>query len=220
MSPADDLPEKDRPKKDRPEKDLPDDEPSADGVVIRPARERDAAAVGRLWLDLLEAQAALDERMGVADDALERWRNDFPMWLRDDTRRIIVAEATGEAKAGEGTGSEGTTAIHGFASAHRWGPAPVYRDAPEVFLDELYVRPAARRQGIGSRLVAAVTDWADEGDAHRIRLRVLDANEEGRAFWEAQDAVAFTHTLTLERPHDDETKGQEAESEGSKKIGF
>jgi GNAT superfamily N-acetyltransferase len=203
------------------------DSPAAD-VRIRPAREGDAEALGRLWLELLEAQADLDGRMGVADDALERWKNDFPMWLRDDARHIVVAEAVDEAgdaddeeegaAEDEGAGG-GRQAIHGFASAHRWGPAPVYRDDPEVFLDELYVRPAARRQGIGSRLVAAVTDWADEGDAHRIRLRVLDANEEGRAFWAAQDAVALSHTLTIERPHG-EDESDRAESEGSKKIGF
>jgi GNAT superfamily N-acetyltransferase len=168
---------------------------------VRHAREDDQEAVRDLWMALLEAQAELDDRMGVAEDARDRWDNDFSVWLEDETSRIFVAE---------------TDAVVGFVSARRWGPPPIYRDEAEVFLEELYVAPDARRQGLGSALVAAVRDWADALGAHRVRLSVLAANEAGRAFWAAQNAEPMTLTLTIDCPGPDSSQ----DDEGTKKIGF
>ena len=171
---------------------------------VRQAQMDDREAVGRMWLRLLNEQSDRDDRMGVADDALDRWQNDFPMWLEDETARIYLAEGDDEEPVG-------------FATARRWGPAPIYAESSEVYLDELFVRPEARRDGYGTQLVHAVRHWSDQLGAQRIRLRVLAANEAGRAFWAAQDAVSLSLTLTIEN----EGAGPEDEAdEGSKKIGF
>ncbi len=169
---------------------------------VRRAQPDDQAVVGDLWVELLDAQGALDDRFGVAEDARDRWNNDFPRWLDDETYRVYVAETDGE--------------IVGFASAHRWGPPPIYEESSEVYLDELYVHPEARREGVGTQLANAVRDWTDRIGARRLRLEVLAANEAARAFWTAQDAQPLSLTFTLE------SDGFEAEEddEGSKKIGF
>jgi GNAT superfamily N-acetyltransferase len=169
---------------------------------VRRAQLADQAAVGDLWVQLLEAQDALDDRFGVAEDVRDRWNNDFPMWLEDETYRVYVAE--------------GDDNIVGFSSAHRWGPPPIYADSSEVYLDELYVRPNERREGHGTQLVRAIRDWTDRIGARRLRLNVLAANEAGRAFWTSLDAQPLTLTYTLEQPEPD----AEADDEGSKKIGF
>ncbi len=169
---------------------------------VRRAQQADQNRIGELWLRLLREQASLDDRFDVADDALERWENDFPMWLDDETARVYVAERDQE--------------IVGFASARRWGPAPIYEESSEVFLDELYVQKDARRQGIGTQLLRAVRDWTDRLGAERIRLNVLTANNAGRAFWAAQEAVPLTMTFTIECSDRDDA----ADDEGSKKIGF
>lgn len=171
-------------------------------LTIRRASETDQQAIRALWSALLDEQAALDDRMDVADDAEERWDNDFPMWIEDETRRLFVAE---------------TEAIVGFVSARRWGPPPIYREQEEVFLDELYVRPDARRAGAGTALVSAVQEWADELGAQRVRLSVLAANEPARQFWAAQDAQPMTLTLTMDRPGAVEDQNDD---EGTRKIGF
>jgi GNAT superfamily N-acetyltransferase len=168
---------------------------------IRRAQEADQTAVGDLWVQLLDEQDELEDRFGIAEDARNRWDNDFPMWLDDETYRVYVAETGGE--------------VVGFATAHRWGPPPIYEESSEVSLDELYVRPDDRRKGIGTQLVNAVRDWVDRIGVRRIRLNVLSANEDARAFWTAQDAIPLTLTLTIERTGD-----EEGDDEGSKKIGF
>lgn len=169
---------------------------------VRAAEHSDREAVGTLWAQLLDEQADLDERVGVAEDARERWDNDFEMWLDDETARLFVVESDDR--------------VVGFASARRWEPAPIYAASSEVYLDELFVRPEDRRRGFGSQLVNAVREWVHELGANRLRLRVLTANAAGRAFWAAQDALPLSMTLTIETGGG----GDGEADEGSKKIGF
>lgn len=170
---------------------------------VRRAQETDQETVGALWIQLLDEQAEMEDRVGVAEDALERWQNDFPLWLDDETARVYVAE-------------NGDGEIVGFASARRWGPPPIYEESSEVYLDELFVRPADRRSGYGTQLVHAVRSWADEIGARRVRLRVLTANAAGRAFWASQDAIPMSMMLTIEGAGEKNPSSDE----GSKKIGF
>jgi len=158
--------------------------------------------VGDLWVRLLDEQGQIEDRFGVAEDARDRWDNDFPLWLEDETYRVYVAEVNEE--------------IAGFATAHQWGPPPIYEESSEVYLDELYVRPDDRRDGIGTQLVDAMRDWTDRVGARRLRFNVLVANEAGRAFWAQQGAQPLTLTLTIEQEVADDPE----DDEGSKKIGF
>jgi GNAT superfamily N-acetyltransferase len=171
---------------------------------VRRASEDDQEAVGQLWLQLLHDQAALDERLEIADDALDRWRNDFAVWLADETRRVYVA-------------APDDGAIEGFVTARRWGPPPIYEDASEVYIDELCVADDAQRSGLGTQLVAAVRHWAETLPAERIRFSVLAANEGGRAFWQALDGTPFSVTMTIELPAADP---EEAAAEASRPMGF
>lgn len=170
---------------------------------VRQAQMSDQEAVGTLWMRLLDAQADFDDRIGVAEDARERWDNDFPMRLDDETSRIYVVE-----------NEEGD--IVGFVGARRWGPAPIYEESSEVYLDELFVEPDHRRKGYGTQLVHAVRAWADRIGARRVRLRVLTSNADGRAFWAGQDAIPLSMTLTIEG----DASGDGPTNEGTKKIGF
>jgi GNAT superfamily N-acetyltransferase len=180
--------------------------------TVRRAKQADHKALGALWIAFMSEQAGLDDRLAVADDARERWDNDFPVWLNDDRQATFVAEVDG--------------ALRGFVTAHQWGPPPIYEDAVEVYLDELYVLPEARRNGLGAELVAAVRTWASALGAVRIRLQALHANETAQAFWAACGAEPFaiTHTVELDPPEESsaEASSTETSSTGaaSRSIGF
>lgn len=181
---------------------------------IRPARRADRDALGALWVAFLREQTEHDPRLGVADDALERWQNDYAMWLNDGSRCLSVAAPDDDDDA---SGDD----IVGFVAAEQWGPPPIYAEASEVYLTELYVMPAARRNGIGRQLVGAVRKWAEAKGAVRIRLRALVRNEAGQAFWAAQQAeplsTVFTIDLNPDAASDDES---DDESKASRRIGF
>ena len=167
---------------------------------IRRARPDDQEQLGALWQAFLEEQATLDSRFAIAEDAMERWNNDYLLWLEDETHRIYAAEPE--------------ESIVGLVTAHRWGPPPIYEPSSEVYLDEIYVAPEARREGIGSQLVAAVRHWAESLGADRLRMRTVAANEAARSFWDRQEATPFSTTFTLELDSSDQ-----AEEEDSS-IGF
>lgn len=168
----------------------------SDFPAVRRASQEDAERVAELWMAFLEEQSTLDDRLQVADDALERFRNDFPLWLSDETQRVFVAEQENR--------------VQGFATAHRWGPPPIYAEASEVYIDELYVARQVRGKGLGRQLAAAIRHWAEELQADRLRLTALTANDAARAFWKKQQARPFTQTFTIELAPDDGEEGGEA----------
>lgn len=169
---------------------------------VRQALTDDQERVTQLWIDFMNEQSETDDRLRVSEDAKERWDNDFPAWLQDETRRIYVVEKEG--------------AVVGFATAHRMAPPPIYESYGEIYLDELYVEPAHRREGRGEQLVEAVVNWSDRVQAERVRLTVMNQNEAAIAFWERQDAVCFSRTYTIER----DRAGDGGDDEGTRKIGF
>lgn len=171
-------------------------------VSIRRARKDDQEALAVFWLRFLEEQSSLDPRFGIAEDALERWMNDFSHWLHDERRRILVAERA--------------EAVVGFVTAQRWVPPPIYAETVEVYIDELFVVPEMRGKGVGERLVDAVRRWAETLRADRLRMGVLAANGAGRRFWERQQGRPFSVTYTIELE-----KGREIGNESKKgRLGF
>lgn len=171
--------------------------------MIRQARRSDEAALGRMWYELLRAQGELDARFTPSEDALERWRNDFRSWLERLSRRIYVAEADGE--------------VRGFVTAEQWAPPPVFDDRPGVFINELYVAPDYRRAGIGTRLVDAVKEWAEELGVHQVRAAVVARNEGGAAFWRSIGAEAVSQTFAIVLEHEEE---EEEKEERRRSLGF
>ena len=49
--------------------------------------------------------------------------------------------------------------------------------SPVAFLEGIYVRPAARRQGVAAELVAAVSRWAREAGCNELASDALLDNE-------------------------------------------
>ncbi|MFK7845270.1 MAG: GNAT family N-acetyltransferase [Rhodothermales bacterium] len=142
----------------------------------------------------MKEHEAMDTRFVLSDDADLRWKNDFPLWIDDLTRRIVVAELGGR--------------IIGFIQAHRRLEPPVFRVSPEVYIDEIYVLPSIRDQGVGKQLLDYIKEWAEALGSDRIRLKVLAANQKGIAFWEREGAapIDLAYTIELEPTHQEEKK--------------
>ena len=67
---------------------------------------------------------------------------------------------------------------------------------PGLYLEDLYVRPAFRRQGIGRRLLTRLARLAVERGCGRFEWNVLDWNDPARRFYESLGAVPMTEWTT------------------------
>lgn len=65
-----------------------------------------------------------------------------------------------------------------------------FRAAPVAWLEDLYVRPAARGSGAGAALFAHVAAWAVAQGAVRMEWNVLPWNELAMRFYRARGATA------------------------------
>ncbi len=63
---------------------------------------------------------------------------------------------------------------------------------PGLYLEDLFVRPAARGRGVGLALMAACAKLAVERDYGRFEWSVLDWNEPALGFYRKLGAVAMT----------------------------
>lgn len=159
--------------------------PSTGEYAIRSARASDREQLAGMWRQFLEEQAELDARFVIADDAAERWSNDFSEWVGSKVHGFFVAESERDG-------------LIGFASVHLWYPAPIYRPDLEAYLDEIYVRPDWRRRGAATALLQEVRSWAASRHARRIRLGVLGENRDGLTFWDRSGARPFFETLFID----------------------
>lgn len=72
---------------------------------------------------------------------------------------------------------------HGFAQFRFLRTA--WSEALSVYLEELYVAPARRGEGIGRALLEATMETAREGGADRIDLNTGETDREARALYES-----------------------------------
>lgn len=152
---------------------------------VRPAGPDDAPAIEAIaraaWWEAYPA--VLDTE--VIDETLDAVYD--PAFIREamgdhDDLLYLVAEADdGEVSAANRTSSDvpsdGGTPL-GFASAQQtW--------ADEVEIHTLYVDPDHWGEGVGSALLANVTESAEAAGVDRLRVGVLSGNHVGRAFFES-----------------------------------
>ena len=66
------------------------------------------------------------------------------------------------------------------------------------WIEDCYVPPEARRQGIGRALVQEALAWLQTQHMTRVELTVFAANHGGRAFWEQQGFAPMRLLLARE----------------------
>jgi ribosomal protein S18 acetylase RimI-like enzyme len=146
---------------------MPPREPSSTDAAIRRATPGDADAVARLLHDF---QREFDESSPGVDALEERYAD----LIRNRDMTVLLA--------GEGP--------DGFAQI-RYRPW-VYSAGPQAhsYLEELYVVPSQRGQGIGRALLEAALDMARSEGASHMELGTSETDTAARTLYES---VGFTN---------------------------
>ena len=120
--------------------------------AIRPARFPDASALADLlrevgWFEFINFQTSAAATANIESQLAES--------LADESHSVYV-------------GVDDTGQVTGYISVH-W-LAYLFMPGPEGYISELFLRPAARGQGLGSALLETVKAEALERGAYRLNL--------------------------------------------------
>jgi ribosomal protein S18 acetylase RimI-like enzyme len=134
-------------------------------LTIRPARRRDANAIAGVHVRSRQAayRGFIAEELLASPSVAERARS-WRGWLVAAGSETIVAESA--------------RGIVGFCTTV-WG-----RGAAGCEIAGLYIEPELVRRGIGSALLRAALEAVRANGAGAVTLRVLEANEPARAFYD------------------------------------
>ena len=154
-------------------------------MTVRRAVLADRAAAVALWTALHREHEALDARYRLADDAADRWATDVADWTRSDGDRVWLAHDAADGPP------------VGLLTAHLATPPPTFAAALWVWVDDLYVAPAARGRGVASLLLDEARIWAHGHGATEVRAGVLASNPAGRAFWARQGAADVSAVVAI-----------------------
>jgi len=149
---------------------------------IRPATPDDAPTLVQLILELAEYEQLFDEAHPDAD-ALRRQ-------LAPDAQprcEALIAEAEDDTPVGFALFVPNySTFLTNFG----------------LYLEDLYVRPNYRRQGVGFALLQRVAQIADERGCQRLDWAVLDWNTPAIAFYEQLGATPLDDWTTMRLSHE------------------
>ncbi len=86
----------------------------------------------------------------------------------------------------------------GLARATLWQDSGMVKNLNNVCLDNIYVLPDYRHQGVAAKLYASVEEWAAAQQAQRIELHVWDFNKDALAAYAAWDFRPQRYVLEKE----------------------
>jgi GNAT superfamily N-acetyltransferase len=136
-------------------------------ATIRPARPDDAPTIASLIRELAAYERLEDQAKATADDLTRHLFGDRP------AAEVLIAEVDGDPV--------------GFALY--FATFSTFRGQPGLYLEDLFVRPEHRGQGIGKALLARVARIAVDRGSGRLEWSVLDWNSPSIEFYRSQGAI-------------------------------
>lgn len=153
-------------------------------VLIRPARETDVPAI----LSLIEALADYERLRDQCVATEARLRE--TLFSARPAAEVLIAEDSGGSVAG-------------FALF--CGNYSTFLARPGIWLEDLFVRPEFRGQGLGRMLLAELARLAVDRGCGRVEWAVLDWNAPSIGFYESLGARGMTEWTTFRLTGDDLT---------------
>lgn len=152
-------------------------------ILIRKAVEQDAAALGALNADVQVIHATAMPWLFKAPGPQTFPPAAVKDVLAQPDNLVFIAEV------------DGTAAGYAYAQVVERPETPFMYAHDMIYLHHISVKPACRRHGVGSALIAAVRAAAAEIGIALIALDVWTFNEEARAFFRRHGFAAYNERL-------------------------
>jgi GNAT superfamily N-acetyltransferase len=106
----------------------------------------------------------------LANDAEARYREHLANMMRDENRRVLVAEQEG--------------GVIGYVVVEKSARPPVLAHSDYGVFEEICVAPCARRAGVGRALVSAGVEWSGRNGLCVAQVAYATENPMSVPFWE------------------------------------
>lgn len=150
-------------------------------MTVRPATRSDTTALVACWEQLMADGARVDPALTPPLDGAQRFRaRILDLWFGSflPFPAAWVAEREGQ--------------VIGLISGLPHPTHALRVHAPTARIEDLWVHPEHRRQGIATQLLAAFEAAARDAGYPRVEVGTLAADERAVAFWKSSDYVAQT----------------------------
>lgn len=144
-----------------------------DEVIIRPAQIQDAEAIAKLWEALVTYHHNLDSNLPISvEQGGQIYAHRIIDRLDDTHTQTYVAEIKG--------------VVVGYVLGVIVDLVPeMFVQETGGFLADIFIDADNRRQGVGRKLVDALSDWFRSKGVAYLELYVAFENADGRAFWKS-----------------------------------
>jgi GNAT superfamily N-acetyltransferase len=144
-------------------------------LSIRPATRADVPEIRQLIFELAEYEKQPDAAVATEEDLLRDGFGAEPYF------RCVMAEWEGQFAA---------FALYFFQYS-------TWEGRPALYLEDLFVRPAFRKRGIGKALLQHLAQIAIERNCTRLQWECLDWNQPSLDFYESMGAEVLREWLNL-----------------------
>ncbi len=143
-----------------------------DDVIIRPAKQADVNAIGKLWKKLADYHQTLDVRLPQpASNGDDLYAQRLESQLDDPYHQVLVAEANGQLVG----------YVLGMIADYM---ADVFLPESTGFLADIFVDEMYRGTGVGKKLVLALGMWFKSRGIGTMEWYVASENASAKQFWE------------------------------------
>ena len=151
-------------------------------MEIRPLREAEASTlVEELWLPYSEALAEHDAFGGLVDEPVADATEHRRERVRSDDTFDYVAVIDDR--------------LVGYVAGDFHTAPPVVRHGDTAHVNELYVRPEHRREGVADALLAEAEAWAEKRDCVYVTLHVHRENDAAEALYRERGYGVTRHEM-------------------------
>jgi len=154
-------------------------------AAIRPATQRDAEAIGDLWVELMNYHATLDPRFSVPRHGRVNYIRQVQKALRDESFQVLVAV-------------NGQRVVIGFVMGYIGQNPPIFASSRFGFIADLCVTQVHRRQGIGERLVQEICRWFRLRGLNSVQMNVAHHNPQSQSFWRKLGGTDYLDHMWME----------------------
>lgn len=149
---------------------------------IRPIRAAEIEeVVVELWRPFAEAQEARNERWELSENAEKAMIQNFSNGVRQKNVFVFVAEVDGE--------------VIGYLLFEIRDVPPIFTRERDCALDQLYVKPEHRGQGIAQALLDRAVAIGEEKGAETVVLTIDAGNDGALAFFDDLGYEIWRHHL-------------------------